>query len=195
MHEHVSSLSDQDLSRQARTRFAETVLRSADAIGFLPRDLLTYSHSRFLEGWPGLQRLAEKTKKHPVIDLGAGDGLDAEVIDELGFAPYIGVDLRAKPSQNPRKRMIKGEALQFLQAVPDEYGNVMANGFLCADWHDVESPYLPRILREIHRVLPGGGVFIAVYFDFEYIAEKIGLRLNPDLSSTVKVFEKPQEAS
>ena len=187
------SIADIILIVDAKKRFEEIFVQAQKKDGFA-LSLIWDSHAlnEALLGEEVRKGLKKRTFGSGLVDLGAGDGIDLKTVDFFGFSPYLAVDLRAKRFPQPRRRFIRGEALEFLINLPDGYANVMANGFLCEEWYgEPHNAYVFRVLEEIRRVLPKSGIFIATRFDFSEIACRNGLVPIRDLTrGPIRVFEK-----
>lgn len=98
-----------------------------------------------------------------VLDLGCGDGANAVALAGRG-ANVIGVDASAGQLRRARERAALAEVrlewhqrdaaeLAFLRA--DSFDLVLSTGLL----DEVED--VPRLFRQVHRVLKSGGIFVA----------------------------------
>jgi hypothetical protein len=92
--------------------------------------------------------------------------------------------------------LIHDEAFGYLTKIDSSSTSVVSSGFLCSEMTgNGQTPesaeYLERIFREIKRVLPLNGVFVADHFDLDERALKVGLRLENTLSEgEIKIFRK-----
>lgn len=202
LHEQASIADHKPITPEDYIRLAKqihtSVLDQAKSGDKFSLDLINESHalnqSVLNEGIK--PKLQDKTRGRPMIDLGAGKGLDQDTVEYFGFSPYWGTDLLAKRSASSHRMMESMDSLEFLLKLPDGFGNIMANGFLCRDWFsDSMRVYVEQTLKHVRRVLPRNGVFIATHFDFLELAGKVGLRVNEELSrirGNILVFERGQ---
>jgi ubiquinone/menaquinone biosynthesis C-methylase UbiE len=88
------------------------------------------------------------------LEIGCGTGRNAEQVRELGWTP-VGVELSAKMLRHARNRLpaARGDA----ERLPVRDGAVRA---VIAVMVHTDMPGYPTVLREVHRVLDTGGVFV-----------------------------------
>jgi len=111
-----------------------------------------------------LRTLANETFDRPILDLGCGDGLIAQVLFgdeapvEAGFDPWL-TQVRKAPATGVYRRVQQalGDAMPYPS---DAFGSVLSNSVL------EHIPNLDPVLDEAARVLrPGGRVFFTVPSD------------------------------
>ena len=106
-----------------------------------------------------LRVLAAETFPRPVLDLGCGDGLIAQVLFageapvEAGFDPWLS-QVRKAPASGAYRyvQLARGDAMPYPDA---SFGTVFSNSVL------EHIPNLDPVLREVARVLKPGGRFLA----------------------------------
>lgn len=99
--------------------------------------------------------------RHPILDLGGGDGIFSAMLQEIGVIDYldISIDYAHKDILQSRKNTICSNALQgdarWLPLKSGVIGTVFANGVLSAI-----PPELDQAIKEVWRVLDEKGIFI-----------------------------------
>lgn len=95
--------------------------------------------------------------ENPILDLGCGDGSFALLTFGKGKID-LGVDLDPKEIAKSKKKKVYKDVLigdvQDLPLLSNAFGTVVANSFL------EHVPNLDLALKEVNRVLKGGGMFI-----------------------------------
>jgi SAM-dependent methyltransferase len=106
-----------------------------------------------------LRILANESFPRPILDLGCGDGLIAQVLFsgnppiEYGFDPWFGQVQQAPSTKTYRSvQQALGDAMPYRS---HQFATVFSNSVL------EHIPDLPPVLKEVARVLEPGGRFIA----------------------------------
>ncbi|MEM2956025.1 MAG: methyltransferase domain-containing protein [Candidatus Pacearchaeota archaeon] len=141
--------------------------------------------------------LKEGIKGKKVIDIGCGNPLNAEnyakfLMDEIGAESYTGVDAFINNDiERDKIKFIRKDALSYLSKQSNESAVVTANGILVKEVISDER-YMKSLIKEIYRIVPRDGIFVAVCVDEPKIIEKQGFRdtFSGNISHSINIYKK-----
>ncbi len=106
---------------------------------------------------PRLQAFFDMLPGTKVLEVGCGDGRDAKIYSEQGFV-ITGIDISEKMIAHAKQHAVKAEFF-VMDATSLEFPDNTFDGVLAAaSLHHVSREDMPKVIKEIHRVLKPGGL-------------------------------------